>query len=158
EELAALAQEVADERLRFKRTREALTLCRRDVRKLISAAMEEGADGDWAAIEQHYAALIARLPRNPARPEIAAILDEMDLLRQEILNILEMQLISSKTDANADRNGAHKQNSNTQLIHESEPCFKKKQAAPNSVPEMADLDRMPAFPLGTVMRACPQIG
>ncbi|MBN9030752.1 MAG: replication initiation protein RepC [Rhizobiales bacterium] len=158
EELAALAQEVADERLRFKRTREALTLCRRDVRKLISAAMEEGADGDWAAIEQHYVTLVARLPRNPARLEIAAILDEMDLLRQEILNILEMQLVSSKTDANADRNGAHKQNSNTHLIHESEPRFEKKQDAPNSVPEMADLDRMPAFPLGTVMRACPQIG
>ncbi len=158
EELAAIAQNVADERQRFKRTREALTLCRRDVRKLISAAADEGAAGDWTAIEQHYVRLIARLPRNATRMQLAEILDEMELLRQEILNILEMQLISSQTDANADRNGVHKQNSNTHLIHESEPCFEKKQETPNSDPELADLDRMPAFPLGSVLRACPQIG
>ncbi len=63
-ELAALAQAVAAERLRLKRSKEALTICRRDVRKLISAAMEEGADGDWQAIENMYVGLISRLSRN----------------------------------------------------------------------------------------------
>jgi replication initiation protein RepC len=54
DELAMLAQQVADDRARFRRVKEELSICRRDVRKLISAAMEEGADGDWAAIEDIY--------------------------------------------------------------------------------------------------------
>jgi len=47
--LVALGEEVIEamERTRFRRTKEALTICRRDVRKLISAAMEEGASGNW---------------------------------------------------------------------------------------------------------------
>ncbi len=66
-ELANLAQEVATERLLFSRVKEALTICRRDVRKLISAAMEEGAAGDWDAIEAMYVGIVGRLPRSPDR-------------------------------------------------------------------------------------------
>ncbi|WP_042779003.1 plasmid replication protein RepC, partial [Sinorhizobium fredii] len=39
EELAQMAQQVAAERKRFRMTKEALSICRRDIRKLISAAM-----------------------------------------------------------------------------------------------------------------------
>jgi replication initiation protein RepC len=87
-EFASLAQQVPlSEKLRFKRAKEALSLCRRDVRKLISAAMEEGADGDWAAIEACISRLIARLPRallDGIRVDI--VLEEMELLREEIIN------------------------------------------------------------------------
>ncbi|MGU4174205.1 plasmid replication protein RepC, partial [Pseudomonas aeruginosa] len=38
-ELAQIAQDVAAERTRFRRAKEALTICRRDVRKLITAAV-----------------------------------------------------------------------------------------------------------------------
>ncbi len=62
-ELSAMAMRVAEEARLFKRAREALTICRRDVRKLITAAMEEGAAGDWAAVEAIYLELVARLPR-----------------------------------------------------------------------------------------------
>jgi len=47
EELALMAQDVADRRAHFRRVKETLSICRRDVRKLISAAIEEGAPGDW---------------------------------------------------------------------------------------------------------------
>ncbi|NEJ83911.1 replication initiation protein RepC, partial [Rhizobium leguminosarum] len=54
EELALIAQKVVAARSAFRKAKENLTICRRDVRKLISAAMEEGAEGDWAAIEAIY--------------------------------------------------------------------------------------------------------
>ena len=73
EELAMLAQQVADERARFRRVKEELSICRRDVRKLVSAAMEEGADGDWAAIEDIYIGLCARVPRSPTIEQIVEL-------------------------------------------------------------------------------------
>jgi len=120
-ELAILAQEVAVERLQFRRAKEALTICRRDVRKLISAAMEEGADGDWEAIEDMYVGIVSRLPRNPDRHQVEAILDEMQLLRTEILNLLENQLDSQNMDGNAVQNGCHIQNSKPESIYELKP-------------------------------------
>lgn len=64
EEFAMMAQQILADRAALKKVREALTVCRRDVRKLITAAMEEGADGDWQAVEDTYVGLIARIPRS----------------------------------------------------------------------------------------------
>ncbi len=164
-ELAALAQAIAAERLRLKRSKEALTICRRDVRKLISAAMEEGADGDWQAIENMYVGLISRLSRNPDRLLVESVLDDMQLLRSDILNLLEDQLNSSNTDGNADQNGCHIQNSKPDSIHELEPCSEKEQGG-NAEPDLptpvvatpvVKPEQMTLFPLAMVLKACPQI-
>ncbi|CAK7261691.1 MULTISPECIES: plasmid replication protein RepC [unclassified Shinella] len=156
-ELASLAQQVAAERLRFKRAKEALSLCRRDVRKLISAAMEEGADGDWASIEAMYIDLVARLPRSPRREDVAAALDEMELLREEIINRLEIQLKAEKTDANDDHNGRHIQNSKPESFHELEPRSEKEKGEMPSRKPKRITEPLKAFPLGVVLKACPQM-
>ncbi|WP_377298331.1 helix-turn-helix domain-containing protein, partial [Rhizobium sp. SGZ-381] len=99
EEFALLAQSVAAERRALSLAKEELTICRRDVRKLITAAMEEGAAGDWERIESHYIALVSRLPRRADLKTITTILDEMVLLREEVINHLELQLKTQKTGA-----------------------------------------------------------
>ena len=156
-EIALMAQQVAEENLRLKRAREALTLCRRDVRKLISAAMEEGADGDWARIEAHYVGLIGRLGRSPGRSTVEAVLEELSMLRDEVVNILEFQLNSTKSDGNDDHNGYHIQNSNTESIHELEPRSEKEQGETVRPEPQAQREPLKAFPLAMVLRACPQI-
>lgn len=156
-ELAGLAQEVAAEKLRFKRAREALTLCRRDVRKLISAAMEEGADGDWAAIEALYVSVIARLPRQPRPDQVDAVLDELEMLREEIVNRLEIQFKTQKTDGNAVQDGQHIQNSKPDSTYEFEPRSEKEQGG-RPKPNVRPLAAQPkAFPLAMVLKACPGI-
>lgn len=156
-EIAYAAQEVAAEILRFKRSREALTLCRRDTRKLLTAAMEEGAVGDWVAIEAMYVALVARLPRAPTHLQVEEILDEMRMLRDEIINILETQLKAENTDGNADQDGYHIQNSNTESLSELEPRSGKEQGdKPSPEPRKSSVAQK-AFPLSMVLRACPQI-
>ncbi|GEC33927.1 replication initiation protein [Sinorhizobium fredii] len=157
-ELAGLAQQVAEERLRFKRAKEALTLCRRDVRKLISAAMEEGADGDWAAIEAMYLGLLARLPRFPRRADVDAVLEEMQMLREEIVHLLEIQLKAEKTDGNAVQDGCHIQNSKPDSIHELEPSSQKEQGEKPRPEPKRIAEPLKAFPLALVLKACPEIG
>jgi replication initiation protein RepC len=156
-ELAGLAQQVAEQRVRFKRSKEALSLCRRDVRKLISAAMEEGADGNWVEIEAMYLALIARLPRAPRHDEVTAVLDEMQMLRDEIVNLLEIQLNTAKTDGNAIQDGCHIQNSKPESTHELEPSSEKEQGEKPSPEPTRPREPLKAFPLSMVLKACPQI-
>ena len=166
-ELALLAQAVAAERVRFRRAKEALTICRRDVRKLITAAMEEGAAGNWPQIEVEYVTIVGRLSRNPNLSEVESTLEEMQLLREEVLNNLEMQVNSDKMTGNAIQNDRHKQNSNTEYSSELEPSSGKEQGGsvateprPQQAPngrEKAKPEPMKAFPLGIVLRACPQM-
>ncbi|MBO9136680.1 replication initiation protein RepC (plasmid) [Rhizobium sp. B230/85] len=166
-ELALLAQDVAAERMRFRRAKEALTICRRDVRKLITAAIEEGAHGNWAQVETIYIGILGRHPRYPDRNQVEATLEEMDLLRTEVLNLLEMQSETENMNGNAGPNDRHVQNSNTESINELEPSSENEQG--ERLPEephaksvapgktKAKLEQIKAFPLGMVLRACPQI-
>ncbi|NTA59870.1 replication initiation protein RepC [Agrobacterium tumefaciens] len=156
-ELAQLAQKIAEENRLLKRAREALTICRRDVRKLITAAQEEGAEGDWNAIEAMYLALVGRLTRNPDRNLVEAILDEMRMLREEIVNLLEMQMKSENMSANDGQDDRHIQNSNTESSNELEPRFEKKQGANDATEPKPTREPIKAFPLGVVLKACPQI-
>ena len=166
-ELALLAQDVAAERMRFRRAKEALTICRRDVRKLITAAIEEGAPGNWAHVETTCVDILGRHPRYPDRTQVEATLDEMELLRTEVLNLLEIQLETENMHGYAVLGDRHIQNSNTESINELEPSCENQQG--ESLPEepreksvtpektKAKLEQIKAFPLGLVLRACPQI-
>ncbi|MGG6898263.1 plasmid replication protein RepC [Rhizobium sp. BR 315] len=154
EELALIAQKVVAARFAFRKAKENLTICRRDVRKLISAAMEEGAQGDWAAIEAIYAELVSRIPRSPTMEDVAAALDEMELLRDEIINRLDDQQNSQFNSTNDAQFGQHIQNSNTESFNELEPSSGKELGAKPSRPKVEPLK---AFPLGIVLKACKQL-
>jgi len=158
EELALMAQDVADRRAHFRRLKETLSICRRDVRKLISAAIEEGAPGDWGAVEAIYVALVSRVPRTPTVADLEEILDEMQLLQSEVLNRLDLHEKSEKTDTNDGHFERHIQNSNTESINELEPSSEKEPEAKPS--EIGGRQREPlkAFPLGLVLKACPEVG
>ncbi|WP_179040155.1 plasmid replication protein RepC [Rhizobium leguminosarum] len=157
EELALIAQKVVAARSAFRKAKENLTICRRDVRKLISAAMEEGAEGDWAAIEAIYVELVARIPRSPAMNDVAGILDEMELLRDEIINQLDNQQNSQFNSTNDAQFEQHIQNSNPESTYELEPSSEKEQGAKPSKPDKRMVEPLKAFPLGVVLKACQQI-
>lgn len=161
EELAQLAQQVAAERLRVRILKEKITILRRDLRKLISAAMEEGADGEWMTVEAHYIAAVGALARAKTTRNLESVLDTFALLHAEVVNLLESQVISPKYDTNDDEIRQHIQNSNTQSTHELEPCFEMQEEAragdqPSAL-RGAERQQPKAFPLGMVLRACPDI-
>ena len=121
EEIEHQAAEVEAERLHLQRLKERLTICRRDVTKLVESALEEGAPGDWLSVQLQYRAIMEAYPRNPAAEIVAQALDEMEFLRENILNQLEMQLKAQKPSGNPDQNERHIQNSKTDSISDLEP-------------------------------------
>jgi replication initiation protein RepC len=182
-----LAAEVAADRMLLSITREKLSLCRRDLAKLIAAALEEGAPGNWMTVEEHFRGLVSRIPRSPLTNDISPILEEMEMLREEVLNLLETCLKSGKQSANESQNERHIQNSNPESTSDNEPAFEEKQdetslgqvdplvvaldrsgKGEGRVVSPANRDRLPdadadrggglkSFPLGFVLRACPEI-
>jgi replication initiation protein RepC len=182
-EIERLASQVMADRLHLHQLREQLTLCRRDIAKLIEAAIAEGASGNWEGIHQYFRTALNSLPRAPAASQVASVLDELELLRDEILNQLEMQIKVENSGANDFQTERHIQNSDPDSITESEPSIEVKQnvmPAVNSGDETRPADpssenivspqrpavrnlqpvqdtELKSFPLGLVLQACPDI-
>lgn len=157
EELALIAQDVVEARMIFRREKENLTILRRDLRKLISAAMEEGAPGNWQAIEATYLSIVQSIPRAPDLAIVQDRAESLALLRDEVLNMLEMQKFSTNSSANDAHDGQHIQNSKPESIHESEPRPEKAKGETVVQETGRPKEPMRAFPLGLVLRACPDI-
>ncbi|MBB4192477.1 replication initiation protein RepC [Rhizobium aethiopicum] len=186
-EIENLAAEVVADRELIRATRERLTVCRRDISKLIAAAIEEAVPGDWEQMSLMFRDLIRRIPRVAGAEELALLLDEMGLLRDEAVNLLERHIKLKKLDANESQTERHKQNSNPNSTSEFEPGFETKQGAKpatdndplagpqdeqrlkhpasagamsgrkSGAPEPAAGHTLKSFPLGLVLHACPQI-
>lgn len=156
EELALLAQQVIATRAEFRKAKEKLTICRRDARKLITAAIEEGVDGDWQSVEDVYVGLVGGLPRTPTLVEVTKALESMEMLKEEILNRLETNEKAGNNSTNDARIGRHIQNSNPESTIVFEPRSQTEQGEKPSKPANPS-EPLKAFPLSVVLRACPQI-
>ena len=157
EELACLAQQVAADRIAFRQAKENLTIWRRDIRKLITAAVEEGAAGNWDEIEERYIAIVGEIPRNPTLAELKDLGLRMSSLRHDIVKLLNSGDFSSKMNANDAHIERHIQNSNTKPPNELEPSSRKEQGAKPSEDRQPQHVPIKAFPIGLVLRACPEI-
>ena len=157
EELAIMAHQVAEESRRLRVIKERITIKRRDIRKLITAAMEEGAAGNWQAVEDALVTTIARIKMAKTPIALEACLDELNLLSEEAINMLEIQLIHQKTDTNGNDIRHHIQNSNTESLNELEPSSRNEQGERPAARPRPDAQPIKSFPLGMVLRACPQI-
>lgn len=157
EELALIAQEVVEARAIFRREKENLTILRRDLRKLISAALEEGAPGNWQVIEATYLSIVQSLPRVLDLATVRDRAESLALLRDEVLNQLEIQQNPENTSTNDAHSERHIQNSKPDSIHESEPRSEKAKGETVAQETERPKEPMRAFPLGLVLKACPDI-
>lgn len=126
EEIEHLATAVVAERLHVQHLRERISLCRRDIAKLIETALAEQINGDWQGIHTGFRSLIDELPRFPTAAALENLLDELVILRDDIVNRLEMQLKTQKQSANPYQNERHIQNSNPESYSDLEPSFETK--------------------------------
>jgi replication initiation protein RepC len=141
----------------LKIAKERITIARRDVRKLISAAVEDGVPGNWGQVEEVYIVAMSRLRRAKTLEELTGILDELELLREEVVNLLESHINLEDSDTNDRGSRQHIQNSNTDSINELEPRSEKEQGARSNKFNERSAEPIKAFPLGMVLRACPEI-
>ena len=177
DEIERMAGQVVAERLHLQRLKERLTICRRDIHKLVDAALMESIEGDWQAIIEHLTALTRTIPRVATKADLEMVLGELEPLREDVINQLEMQAKIKKISANPLQNERHIQNSDSESSSESEPPF---ESVPD--PAAADLvvvsvnptsarlvmehshtiptrlvETLKSFPLELVLQAAPQI-
>ena len=140
EEIESLAAAVVAERLHYQGLKERLTICRRDIVKLLEAASSENdgeADEEVIKMRDLYRDVMARLPRHPEVAELDAILLVLEALRENLAKYMQERMNSENYSGNHDHFERHKQNSNTQPQYELEPRFEKKQGQNR---EAANLD------------------
>ncbi|OHV79460.1 plasmid replication protein RepC [Rhizobium sp. LCM 4573] len=170
------AQAVADRQM-LRTAKERLTICRRDLTKLITGALNEGLAGDWLSLSRELNSLIERFPRVAKLDALTPILAQMEELRDRVLKLLNEQLKTEKMSGNESQSERHKQDSESYFPSESEPVrnmdrppsTRELRASSPEEPDVANDtsldDERPSsgkvqdfkFSLETVNRACAEI-
>jgi replication initiation protein RepC len=165
DEFDALAEEIRAEERALKLVRERITLCRRDIAKMIATGMEENVPvycakagpADWLGVYTLYRGILARVPRTATRQQLEPIAEELSMLADEVLSLLENHIKTRNPDANESHSERHKQNSNPDSLNELEPASREGRGpASDFNPETPRVPEQ-AFPLGMVLDACPDI-
>ena len=158
-EFKALAERVRSDRMAVKRLRERITICRRDIVKMIDTGVVEGVPGDWQGLERAYRAIAARLPRSATIAQLEPLADELEALWTRVRSTLESFINSQNMTANESHVEQHIQNSNPNPQFESEPGLAEKAEASGKASPSDNVSHMPQreLPLGLVVDACPNI-
>ena len=180
DEFESLAEAVRAEERALRRVRERITICRRDIAKMIATGIEEGVPtrragqgpGDWLAVHDLFRSMVARIPRTATREELEPVADELAMLSAEVLSLLETHINSQNISANESQTERHIHNSNPNSPIDLEPSHQEGKADdPASINSDLSLPQKnleegtatrisaatKAYPLGMVLEACPDI-
>ncbi|WFS25458.1 plasmid replication protein RepC [Rhizobium rhododendri] len=157
DEFLCLAEEVAAKRDALRKAKADLTICRRNVRKILTAAIEEGAEGNWYEMENTYLGIVRRMSRSPTITEIEASLAKMEMLEADLINRLHLLVNPGKMNGNDSQNDRHIQNSDPDSTIEFEPPMKQTAQRRAIGSESTPRDARAMYPLETILRACPLI-
>ena len=161
-EFETIATDIEAEARALKLVRERISLCRRDIIKLIATGVAEQVPvqgsgrgwTDWDGVHADFRAIIDGMPRCPRRDDLEPIATALARIAADILTLLKNHLKTDNISANESHSGRHIQNSNTKTSTELEPVSKKTRAE-GLAPERKSFETGEgAFPLGMVMQAC----
>jgi replication initiation protein RepC len=155
EEFHAAAERVRADSRALKLMRERITLQRRDIAKLIEAAIEEGAPGAWQALWRRFRAVVDQLPRKASISELEPFAAALDAIRDEVNIALKSLMNDTNPSANESQNEPQQSDSNTDSHFEFEPAFEK--AGGSAEPRREPQEPPKTYHLGLVLKACPEI-
>jgi replication initiation protein RepC len=165
EEFEGMAQEIEAETRAIKIAKERISLCRRDIAKMIATGIEEGVPtrrvgqgpASWQDLHAVFRGVVEGVSRRASKEELEAAAETLSVFADDILNLLENKIKTTNTSANESPDERHKQDSNPNSPFELEPSLREGRAAravPNP-PTSAATER--SYPLGMVLNACPDI-
>jgi replication initiation protein RepC len=165
EEFESLAADIVAEGRALKLVRERITLCRRDIAKMIATGIEEGVPtrqggqgpADWQEVHAAFRSIVDQIPRTATRQELEPIAEELSQLADDVLNLLETHIKSTNPSANESHTERHIQNSNTDPFIDLEPSLQKGRAARAQPKPQTPRVAEGTYPLGMVLSACPDI-
>lgn len=155
DEIAQAADQVRAEALHLKRTRERITLQRRDISKLIEVAVEEDVAGDWGGLWRRFRGVVDAIPRRAAAHELEAILDELVAIRAEVDKALDFFENEQNLDGNDNQTGRQHTESNPETHFEFEPALEGSGGEVD--PRTKTVEPPKGYPLGLILKACPDI-
>jgi replication initiation protein RepC len=155
EEFQAAAERVRADSRALKLMRERITLQRRDIAKLIEAAIDEGAPGAWQALWRRFRGVVDQLPRKASIGELEPFAAELDLIRDEVDIALKNFMNATNPSANESQNEPQQSNSNSNSHFEFEPAFEKAGGSVELRPKPQEPPK--TYHLGLVLKACPDI-
>ncbi|BAB54963.1 plasmid replication protein RepC [Mesorhizobium japonicum] len=154
-EFEAAAERVRADNRALRLMRERITLHRRDIQKLVEAAVEEDVPGDWGGLWRRFRAVVEAIPRRACIAELEPIVADLAALRDEVDKLLEIHMKSTHPSGNDSQNERQQSDSNTDSIFEFEPALEKSGAT--AEPRTRTAEAPKTYPLGMVLKACPEI-
>ncbi|RWA58074.1 plasmid replication protein RepC [Mesorhizobium sp.] len=154
-EFEAAAERVRADNRALRLMRERITLHRRDIHKLIEAAVDEDVPGDWGGLWKRFRGVVEAIPRRACIAELEPIVADLAALHAEVDNLLETHMKSTNPSGNDSQNERHQSDSNTDSIFEFEPALEKSGATVE--PKTRTAEPPKTYPLGIVLKACPEI-
>ncbi|RWO40120.1 plasmid replication protein RepC [Mesorhizobium sp.] len=155
QEFEAAAERVRADNRALRLMRERITLHRRDIDKLIEAAVEEDVPGDWGGLRRRFRAVVETIPRRARIAELEPIVAGLAALRDDVDNLLEIHMEFTNPGGNESQSERQQSDSNTDSILEFEPALEKSGAA--AEPRTRTAESPNTYPLGLVLKACPEI-
>jgi replication initiation protein RepC len=154
-EFSEAAERVRAGNRALKLMRERITLHRRDISKLIEAAVEEDVPGDWGGLWRRFRAIVDAIPRRAAIADLEPIVCDLAAIREEVDIFLNSHMNVEDSIGNDDRNERQYSDSNTESLIEFEPALEKSGAMVE--PRREPQEPPKGYPLGFVLKACPEI-
>ncbi|MEH6952842.1 plasmid replication protein RepC (plasmid) [Nitrobacter sp. NHB1] len=165
EEFESLAADIEAEARALKLVRERITLCRRDIAKMIATGIEEGVPtrrggqgpADWQEVHVAFRSIVDQIPRTATRQELEPVAEELSQLADDVLNLLETHIKSTNPSANESHTERHIQSSNTDPLVDLEPSLREGRAGRPEPKSQTPRVTEGTYPLGMVLNACPDI-
>jgi len=165
EEFERMAEEIEAEARAVRLAKERITLCRRDIAKMIATGVEEDVPtrragqgpASWQEVHAAFRGLVEGISRNAGLDELEVAAEALSALANEVLNLLENHLKVTIISANESHNERHKQNSNPNSPIELEPSLREGRAARAEPNPKTPAATERTYPLGMVLSACPDI-
>ena len=165
EEFERMAEEIEAEARAVRLAKERITLCRRDIAKMIATGVEEDVPtrragqgpASWQEIHAAFRGLVEGISRNASLDELEVAAEALSSLANDVLNLLENHLKVTIISANESHNERHKQNSNPNSPIELEPSLREGRAARAEPNPQTSAATERTYPLGMVLSACPDI-
>ncbi|RTM10113.1 MAG: replication initiation protein RepC [Hyphomicrobiales bacterium] len=154
-EFEAAAEHVRADNRALRLMRERITLHRRDIHKLIEAALDEDVPGDWGGLWKRFRGVVEAIPRRACTADLEPIVADLAALHDDVDKLLEVHMKSTNPSGNDSQNERQQSDSNTDSIFEFEPAFEKSGAA--AEPRTRTAEAPKTYPLGIVLKACPEI-
>src|SRR5690606_1359212 len=157
DEIEEICAELDDERLLLQRLRERLSICRRDVAKLIEMCSTQTAPSHRDEPSATLRNLVSTLPRSPSADQIAHVLHQMEALRDDLAKHLEDIANHQNMSGNALQNERHIQSSEPESLIEVKPSNRTELNPRQDIVATERRELIKHYPLAMVVKACPEI-